>query len=597
MMAGFDGWNVQKSNETDPFSLDSIKIENLKDELILRGDFDFDQNINQNVNSEAVPIQVLSLFSAVNSALTNVEKTETDSSHMLAKLEDDPKSHVFDSLPGIPMNEQSRKRKNIDDEIVSKGSTQDLIGKNFDLLCHNRLNQRTDLWLNEASKEVNSQLIIITCRHASVIQKSYGSEKRFLCPPPILMIEGPFQNLLGISFRVEISIINEEGQYSQTISEVYNNQRYMVFRSLHVSSLAAAKSRNLKLSIDLFSTITDQRISHLVTSPIDVVSKPAKKGTKIKVSHITLRSGSIINLYNRINSQTVRTKYTTLENGNFCLRSDGWAPLRIHLISSSPESSVEGMLKSSLEAVPIRYGSVVQLQDESSKIMSDPLIIRRVEKDGIAQDDGYVNQMHRIVLESSASFSANLALGYRNARSGFMQADHTQPRWFLGATSAQCKNLPNEAVVPVEWEPIETFNDEILKIRDSVCWTIVGISECDCSIIRPLQSQSTLRHLDLPYVEAPPVYLPSKKSLQLSIAGLSPNLQIWLGKLGPLSYTILDGTEKKMSRCVTILVDLTHIFTEAMTCNVLPLVFVFPDGTIVSGGHDISLSPRPPLGE
>ncbi|EPX71813.1 CBF1/Su(H)/LAG-1 family transcription factor Cbf11 [Schizosaccharomyces octosporus yFS286] len=598
MMTDFDGWNV-KDSENDPFSLDSTKIEKLKNELILRGDFDLDQNNNQAVNSEAVPIQVLSLFSAVNSALTNVEKTETDSSHIQAKLEDDPKSRVFDSHSGVPVNRGSRKRKNIE-ELVSRDSTQDLISKNLNLLYRYKLDKRVDIRLNEVNKNVNnggSQYIKITCRHASVIQKSYGSEKRFLCPPPILMIDGPFQSLLGISFRVEISIINEEGQYSQTVGEVYNNQRCMVFRSLHVSSLAAAKSRNLKLSIDFFSTITDQKVSHFVTSPIDVVSKPAKKGTKSKVSHITLRSGSIINLYNRINSQTVRTKYTTLENGNFCLRSDGWAPLRIHLISTSAESNVEGMINNSLEAVPIRYGSVVQLQDESSQIMSDPLIIRRVEKDEIAQDDGYVNQMHRIVLESSTTLSANLAFGFRDTKNAFMQDDQVQSRWFLGATSAQCKNLPNEAVVPVEWEPIQTLNDGLVKIRDSVCWTIVGISQCDCSILRPLQNQTSLRQLNLPYVKAPPVYSPSNKSLELTVAGFSPDLQIWLGKLGPFDYTILDGTEKKPSMYVRILVSMNYICTEVMASNVLPLLFVYSDGTVVSGGYDITLPSRHLLGK
>ncbi len=45
----------------------------------------------------------------------------------------------------------------------------------------------------------------ITCYYAKVAQKSYGTEKRFLTPPPFLTINGCKNNLLNTRVALEIS--------------------------------------------------------------------------------------------------------------------------------------------------------------------------------------------------------------------------------------------------------------------------------------------------------------------------------------------------------------------------------------------------------
>ncbi|KAL2312438.1 Transcription factor cbf11 [Schizosaccharomyces pombe] len=607
-MGDYFAWdfaNISGSNTSGSLNLKQLNLDNINNGLHNQEDGAGGRNENsERVGSGSpgsVSMQVLSLFSAVNSALATLEKSEEFPSVVkdeqsifpaVAKASNSLDELAQNIIPAPSPPGFNRKRKTFDEDS-SVEMIRRAISDHLDLLnncCIGIANLNEDsvhkISLTRSGKP--SQLVTVSCRHSSVIQKSYGSEKRYLCPPPMVYINGNYSSIFNQSFRTEISIMNDFGQCSQPISEEYTGQGCMIFRSLHISSLVAAKSKNLRLSLDMFSNVNNQLLSHLVTSSISIVSKPSKKGSKLKISNITLRSGSVVSLYNRINSQTVRTKYTSIEAGQFCLRGDRWVPLRINLLL--PDEN--GKLKVCDDAdnpEPIKYGSIVELVDEATGTTSDPLIIRRVEKDHIAEEDGYVNQMHRIVLESAYPISNVRHLKIAE-HSSLAYSNNISVRWFLGATSAQNRNASSEAILPIEWESVGNLSsNEMTRVGDSVCWTIVGISHFDCTMMLPFNQNPVPTVTDYPYIEEPPEYLESSRSLQFKIGGYSVGLQIWLGVHGPLSYSFTAAADTSTMGTVTL--GLSQIsYDPSCAEQKYPLLFVIPGGIVIIGKCEILLT-------
>ncbi|CAG8496012.1 11178_t:CDS:2 [Cetraspora pellucida] len=317
----------------------------------------------------------------------------------------------------------------------------------------------------------------ITCYHASVAQKSYGSEKRFLCPPPVVILEKPSNSCRNFHIKPEVSmsVVCETGERSMEQRTMLDENMKGTFKYLHVSGTAKAKHFTLKLKI--FHKNSTIPYAMFDSDPVTIISKPSKKTAKARNISSCISSGDHISLFNRINSQTVRTKYMGIESGSSPISSPG-----------SPSNSV-------CSKTQITYGSEVVLSDPTTGFISDHLIIRKVEKGRIAQGAcGPVSQMQKIALQcvrmNSRESHYLSAAGPITMDSPQLQDQCTvsgaSP--FLGYQSSRVVHMQNvefakepfrlvSSIQNIPCTKSDATSTIVEEVDDYLCWTIVGISK------------------------------------------------------------------------------------------------------------------------
>jgi len=236
--------------------------------------------------------------------------------------------------------------------------------------------------------------------HASAAQKSYGLEKRFLCPPPLIRIEGPLVEHLRTQ-ALKMSVLSEMGATLQEQAAQFDPEHGIVcFKQLHINSQGKDKSFHLLLSladqsppegepaVDTVQTPAKEPWAVFYSNPVHIISKPSKKTTRGNTPGI-MNLGSVA-LFNRINAQTVRTKYLSYKGDEgFTTSSSHWSPFTIVQVENGFPSRVSG---------PIVYGSRIILK--APGFQSHEYIVRKVEKHrSLATDYGrQVSQMQKIAL-------------------------------------------------------------------------------------------------------------------------------------------------------------------------------------------------------
>ncbi|KAJ7747287.1 jkappa-recombination signal binding protein [Mycena metata] len=189
---------------------------------------------------------------------------------------------------------------------------------------------------------------------SKVAQKSYGTEKRFLCPPPTaIMIGNSWWTEVSrrgdepklCPPRVVISISGEptpqEGSIEWTgssgksfdVSDPPTGTTYTgrcVGKQLFISDVDE-KKKKVEALVKITAPATDDEPERVIgtfpSRPIKVISKPSKKRQSAKNLELCINHGSTISLFHRLRSQTVSTKYLCVSGSGSSFKGSDGAPL------------------------------------------------------------------------------------------------------------------------------------------------------------------------------------------------------------------------------------------------------------------------------
>ncbi|KAG0348485.1 hypothetical protein BG004_005097 [Podila humilis] len=514
-------------------------------------------------------------------------------------------------------------RRSIQDHVSGQENQSSRLSSSEDAGVSIRACQEFD----SADPSTRYQMTTICCLHASVAQKSYGSEKRFLCPPPTVQIQAPLDNSSsGLSSKpqVTMSVICDSADSNSSLGQrsTLEDDHSSTFRYLYVTGTAKAKSFQLKLQVygraclpnGFVPPEADDPQSALVHNTADmpepyavfdsariaIISKPSKKTAKARNVSSCILAGSLVSLFNRINSQTVRTKYMSVQDGEFCAKSSTWSAFSVTILSNAPACpSRFGLQKShhrqsNLQvSSPIIYGAEIILTETATGVQSDRLIVCKVENGKIVEDaTGPICQMQKVALRS-----VNLNKDGQAVYLSAVGSDLQVGRYMDHSTSAKAV---------LRYHPSNMAQNAKLGSDDFLCWTIVGISKFEYTYFESLPASTSDGGSEngdsVPPVPHPitpfptllknPVYNAASHTLELVVSnfysqiGDQPNqtpMHVWLGSRGPLTTHIIrrnasDGADGNCLDQTTLLVDLPQGKQMGVEHNektvTLPLLFV-----------------------
>lgn len=364
------------------------------------------------------------------------------------------------------------------------------------------------------------QTVII--QHAKVAQKSYGSEKRFFCPPPCIYFSGN-------GWKVKEDTESEQRNTSSTTENNTKEDKkeknegrgeasahicaYMsinciskdsVHMTLETNNFCAAKtlyisdsdkSKYFRLTTNLFYS-DGQAIGTFHGQHIKVISKPSKKKQSLKNADLCIESGTKIALFNRLRSQTVSTRYLHVQDGEFQASSMHWGAFEINLVSKDTKEG-DSFIE---EAGFIHYGATVKLVCSVSNVALPLMVIHKVDKQSVLLEaEEPVSQLHKC------------ALRFKNAP--------CQEHSYL------C--LSQEKIIQYQASTTSNSNGDSREvISDGATWTIISTESLKYSFSNAYSST------DLPVTPVPVVnhmtINGSGSSSMLSLSGFNftPNIKV-----------------------------------------------------------------------
>ncbi|KAI3415988.1 hypothetical protein GPALN_005546 [Globodera pallida] len=397
---------------------------------------------------------------------------------------------------------------------------------------------------------------VLEIYHPKVAQKSYGTEKRFFSPPPLVYLRGrgwrwrwilsqngsdKMLDIPSIRFNelsndfpepiAHIGIVGSKDQEKHKLDWQKDRDGRCAIKSLHISENDNNRKKYFTLSVHCtYETPLVgfcQKLGVFESKRIKVISKPSKKKlannkqSDIKNQGINIASGTEVALFSRVRSQTTNTRYLFVKEGKFVANSKFWGSFTIHLIDEQQEDRIDPDADDfHVRDGYINYGSIVKMVDSVSGLALPMMRICKVEKcngtDVVVVSDGdsgeQVSQLHKC---------------------GFQMLSAPEDRPLF-----MCFNGENIVQQDVADRGIAAHDDQLLperrySIRDGAQWTIISTDTIQYRFfeaLRPVQTEVApipiVCSLDMHSIDS---NLPSNAYVELIGHDFYPDLQAWLG--------------------------------------------------------------------
>lgn len=223
----------------------------------------------------------------------------------------------------------------------------------------------------------------VTIVNSRVVQKSYGSEKRFFCPPPVVQLTGArwVGNPNGAPCVFIGMGLNEPENDHQKVD--MGDEMFGPARTLFISDQDKRKSFCLHVKI-FYSNGRD--IGTFTSKPVKVISKPSKKKQSLSNSEMCIESGTEVSLFNRVRAQAGSTRYLVGAHQSFTTDTKKWGTFRIRVqegaVAAAAAAAAPGPPSSAhlggMKAQYITYGTKVTLQCTRTNWISPVYVVRKV---------------------------------------------------------------------------------------------------------------------------------------------------------------------------------------------------------------------------
>nr|XP_031543634.1 recombining binding protein suppressor of hairless-like protein isoform X3 [Vicugna pacos] len=284
----------------------------------------------------------------------------------------------------------------------------------------------------------------------------------FFCPPPCVYLAGPGWRVKSLQGQAHqggetgptvcgyMGLDGASSSAAETqklnFEEQQDSREFGCAKTLYISDADKRKHFRLVLRLVLRG---GRELGTFHSRLIKVISKPSQKKQSLKNTDLCISSGSKVSLFNRLRSQTVSTRYLSVEDGDFVASARQWAAFTLHLAdehcSQGDFPPREGY---------VRYGSLVQLVCTVTGITLPPMIIRKVAKQCALLDvDEPISQLHKCAFQ------------FPGGPPG-------------GGGTYLC--LATEKVVQFQASPCPKEANRAL-LNDSSCWTIIGTESVEFS--------------------------------------------------------------------------------------------------------------------